>query len=159
MSFEILWLFFYLLDQSIAPPQFLPSSCPLSALLCFTLLSSAPALFLPCSCFSPTLALLQPWSCPAGPAHPSLAAFIIIISTLRHLSARRKPPFMVMYSFRLYMSFLLSQKFDGRVDVGLSAPLRRNHLHPGPRPHSPASHGYQGPESGIFILQRVKAGI
>lgn len=34
----------------LAPPQFLPSSCPLSALLCFTLLSSAPALFLPCSC-------------------------------------------------------------------------------------------------------------
>ena len=34
----------------LAPPQFLPSSCPLSALLCFTLLCSAPALFLPCSC-------------------------------------------------------------------------------------------------------------
>ena len=110
----------------MAPPQFLPSSCPLSALLCFTLLCSAPVLLLPCSfkasirhipiscpvpaqllpsfcpallysaqlcscpvlalvlprsCFSPALALLQPCSCPApapGPAHPSLAAFIII---------------------------------------------------------------------------------
>ena len=61
----------------LAPPQFLPSSCPLSALLCFTLLSSAPALFLPCSCPAhasalfllcswPAPALLQPcsWCCP-----------------------------------------------------------------------------------------------
>ena len=34
----------------LAPLQFLPSSSPLSALLCFTLLSSAPTLFLRCSC-------------------------------------------------------------------------------------------------------------
>ena len=47
----------------LAPPQFLPSSCPLSALLCFTLRSSAPALFLPYSCFSPELAVLKLYSC------------------------------------------------------------------------------------------------
>ena len=71
-----------LLGTSLAPHQFLPSSCPLSALLCFTLISSAPALLLPCSCFSPDLALLQPYSCPApAPAHPSLAAFIIMSET------------------------------------------------------------------------------
>ena len=88
----------------LAPPQFLPSSCPLSALLCFTLLSSAqlcscpvPTLLLPCSSFCPALALLLPCFCPArGPAHPSLAAFIIIISTLWLFSARREPPFMVL---------------------------------------------------------------
>merc|ERR1719431_128174 len=54
----------------LVSPQFLPSSCPLSSLLCFTILSSAPALFLPYSHSAP------------GPAHPSLAGFIIIISTL-----------------------------------------------------------------------------
>merc|ERR1711989_192880 len=69
----------------LAPPQFLPSSCPLSSLPCFTILSSAPALFLPCSCPAP------------GPAHPSLAAFIIIISTLRLFSAQQQPPFMVYW--------------------------------------------------------------
>ena len=57
----------------------LPSFCP--DLLYSAQLSSCPvpALLLPCSCFSPALALLQPCSCPdPGPAHPSLAAFIII---------------------------------------------------------------------------------
>merc|ERR1712240_884644 len=68
----------------LASPQFLPSSCPLSSLLCFTIFSSAPALYLPCSCPAPS------------PAHPSLAAFIIIISTLQLFSARRQPPFMVL---------------------------------------------------------------
>ena len=53
----------------LAPPQFLTSSCPLSALLCFTLLTTAPALFLPCSflprsCFAPALLLPCPWSFP-----------------------------------------------------------------------------------------------
>merc|ERR1711867_244277 len=84
-----------------------PSSC-----LCPT-----PAVLLPCSLQTPILhipnfspvptqllpsffpALLhysQLCSCPApGPVHPSLAAFIIIISTLRLFSARRQPPFMV----------------------------------------------------------------
>ena len=49
----------------LAPPQFLPSSCPLSALLCFTLLSSAPALFLPCSCPAHASAPLLLCSSPA----------------------------------------------------------------------------------------------
>ena len=57
----------------LAPPQFLPSSCPLSARSCFTLLSSAPAPLLPCSC------LLLTYSCLLlSSAHPSLAAFTII---------------------------------------------------------------------------------
>ena len=42
----------------LAPTQFLPSSTPLSALLCSTLLSSAPALFLPYSSLAPVTALL-----------------------------------------------------------------------------------------------------
>ena len=46
----------------LAPPQFLSSSCPLSAQICFTLLSSTPALFLPCCC--PALDLLLPYSWP-----------------------------------------------------------------------------------------------
>ena len=41
--------FKFLSRTFLAPPLFLPSSCPLSALFCFTLLSSAPALFLHCS--------------------------------------------------------------------------------------------------------------
>ena len=41
--------FKFLSRTFLAPPLFLPSSCPLSALFCFTLLSSAPALFLNCS--------------------------------------------------------------------------------------------------------------
>ena len=54
------------------------------------------------SCFSPALDLLQPYSCPApGPANPSLAAFIIIISTLQLFLARREPPFMV-YSWCIH---------------------------------------------------------
>ena len=47
----------------LAPPQFLPSS-PLSALFCPvlpSLLSSAPALFLPCSCPAHASALLLPF--------------------------------------------------------------------------------------------------
>ena len=84
-------------SSSPVPAQLLPSFCP--ALLYSAQLCSCPvpALLLPCSCFSPALALLQPCSCPAGPAHPSLAAFIIIISTLQLFSARREPPFMVNY--------------------------------------------------------------
>ena len=82
-------------SYSPVPAQLLPAFCPVllySAQLCSC---PVPAL-LPCSCFSPALALLQPCSCPApGPANPSLAAFIIIISTLRLFSARREPPFMV----------------------------------------------------------------
>ena len=78
----------------LAPPQVLPSSCPLSALFCFTLLSSAPALLLPCPSHASTLLLLCFCAAPS-PAHPSFAAFIII-STLRLFSARREPPFMVM---------------------------------------------------------------
>ena len=80
-----------------APIQHIPSSSPVPAQLpsfspvlpCSALSAQLcscpiPALLLPCSCFSPALALLQPCSCPApGPANPSLAAFIIIISTLR----------------------------------------------------------------------------
>ena len=84
----------------LAPPQFLPSSCPLSALLHSAQLCCCPnpVLLLPCSCFSPALPLLQSCSRPARPAHPSLAAFIIIIiSTLRLFSVRREPPFMVLY--------------------------------------------------------------
>ena len=88
-----------------APIQHIPSSSPVPAQLppsfCPVLLYSAqlcscpvPALLLPCSCFSPALALLQPCSCPA-PDPAILAAFIIIISTLRLFSARREPPFMV----------------------------------------------------------------
>ena len=61
----------------LAPPQFLPSSCALSVLLCFTqlcsfpvplysaLLSSVPALFLPCSCPAQASAPLLLCSCPA----------------------------------------------------------------------------------------------
>ena len=42
--------FKFLSRTFLAPPRlFLPSSYPLSALFCFTLLSSAPALFLHCS--------------------------------------------------------------------------------------------------------------
>ena len=81
----------------LAPRELLPSSCSLSALLYSSQLCSYPAtallMLLPCSCFSP--GLLMPFSCPApGPAHPNLAAFIII-STLQVFSARREPPFMV----------------------------------------------------------------
>ena len=60
----------------LAPRQFLPSSCPLSSLLCFTILSSAPALILPysspapasarfllCSWPTPTLLPACSWSC------------------------------------------------------------------------------------------------
>ena len=43
----------------LAPPQFLPRSCPLYALLCITLLSYAPTLFLPYSCPAPALLMLQ----------------------------------------------------------------------------------------------------
>ena len=84
-------------SSSPVPAQLLPSFC--LALLYSAQLSSAPAPFLPCSCFSPTLALLLPYSRPAHPAHGSLAALIIIIivSTLRLFSARREPPFMVNY--------------------------------------------------------------
>ena len=42
----------------LAPAQLLPSSTPLSALLCSTLLSSAPALFLPYSSPAPATTLL-----------------------------------------------------------------------------------------------------
>ena len=53
----------------LAPAQLLPSSTTLSALLCSTLLSSAPDLLLPCSCYCPYFAtiLLLPSSifCPA----------------------------------------------------------------------------------------------
>ena len=82
-------------SSSPVPAQLLPSFC--LALLYSAQLSSAPAPFLPCSCFSPTLALLLPYSRPAHPAHGTLAALIIIIiiSTLRLFSARREPPFMV----------------------------------------------------------------
>ena len=51
-------LFKLLSGRLLAPPQFLPCSCPLSALLCSTLLSSVPALFLPCSCPAHTSAPL-----------------------------------------------------------------------------------------------------
>ncbi len=59
----------------LAPPQFLPSSCPLSALLCFTLLSSTPALFLPCSCPAHASAPLLLCSCPAP-------ALLLVLPTL-----------------------------------------------------------------------------
>ena len=59
----------------LAPPQVLPSSCPLSALFCFTLLSSATALFLPCSCPAPALLILQPRSCFAP-------ALLLVLPTL-----------------------------------------------------------------------------
>ena len=79
--------FMLLLCSYSTPPwlQLLPCPC------------RTPALLLPWSCFSPTIALLQPCSYPVpDPAIPSLAVFIIIISTLRLLSARREPPFMVL---------------------------------------------------------------
>ena len=63
----------------------------------------AQFLLLPCSCpaqLLPFLALIlaQPCFFPApAPAHPSLAAFIII-STLRLFSARREPTFMVLFN-------------------------------------------------------------
>ena len=60
-----------------APPQFLPSSCPLSSLLCFTILSSAPALLLPCFCPAPALLLVLPtpvWQ-PLSSLAPFLAVF------------------------------------------------------------------------------------
>ena len=78
------------------PTQLLPSFC--SALLYSAQLCSCPvcALLQPCSCFSPALALLQSCSCPAGLAHPSLAAFIIFISTLQLFSSRREPPLVVL---------------------------------------------------------------
>ena len=71
-------------SSSPVPAQLLPSFCPvllISAQLCSC---PVPALLLTYSCFSPALALLQPCSYPApGPANPSLAVFIIIISALR----------------------------------------------------------------------------
>ena len=75
--------------------------------------ANAPALLLllPCPCIAPGLllayskpapGLLMVRSYPAPcPAHPSLAAFIII-SSLRLFSARREPPFMVLF-FRAYL--------------------------------------------------------
>ena len=74
----------------------LPSSCPLSSLICFTLLSSAPALLLPCPSHASTPLLLC--FCPApAPAHPSLAAFIIF-STSWLFPAQQEPRFMVRAS-------------------------------------------------------------
>ena len=89
-------------SRTLADGWLTDSSSPLSSLLCFTILSSAPALFLPCSCPAP------------GPAHPSLAAFIIIISTLRLFSARREPPFMVCICLYICM-FKICDDFSNKT--------------------------------------------
>ncbi len=73
-----------------APPQVTLNSCLAPALF---LLRSV--LLLPCSCFYPALALLRTYSWSA-PAHPSLAAFIII-STLRLFSVQREQPFLISF--------------------------------------------------------------
>ena len=93
-----------------APIRLIPSSSPSSspALLYSAQLCSCPvtALLLPCSCFSPALALLQSCSCPAGPAHPSLAAFNIIISTLPLFFGKARAAFYGNWTIGLWYSAL-----------------------------------------------------
>ena len=103
-------------SSSPVPAQLLPSFCP--ALLYSALLCSCPvpALLLPCSCFSPALALLQSCSCPAGPAHPSLAAFIII-STLRLFFATARAAFYGTMEYRA-ISFIIRWNFAPRDPAG-----------------------------------------
>ena len=78
-----------------------PYSCSAPLLPTCSYPTPAEFLLLPCSSLLlPFLALLlvQPCLFPApAPAHPSLTAFIII-STLQLFSARREPPFMVLYT-------------------------------------------------------------
>ena len=85
--------------------------------------ANAPALLLllPCPCIAlglliacsqPALGLLIVCSCPAsGPAHPSLAAFIII-GILRLFTARRKPHFMVTKGARMRKFFSHGEKWE-----------------------------------------------
>ena len=92
----------------LAPPQFLPSS-PLSALLCFTLLSSAPALFLLSSCRAPTLLLLLLCSCfPLACFYHAPEQLLVLPTPVWQLSSSsapynflsswREPPFMAVKS-------------------------------------------------------------
>ena len=125
----------------LAPPQVLPSSCPLSALFCFTLLSSATALFLPCSCPAHTSTPLLLCSSPApGPANPSLAAFII--STLQLFLARQEPPFMVSNGFESKKS--LKSGFQGRKILEIKVFKAEN----------PWNQGFQGSNSCLTLKSR-----
>ena len=67
LPYSCLAPFKLLYGKFLARPQFLPSSYPLSALFCLTLLSSAPALFLPCSspAHASALLLICSWPAPA----------------------------------------------------------------------------------------------
>ena len=87
----------------------LPSSCP--ALALFLPDSALPysALLLPCSCPLHASAPLLLYSSPA-PFHTSLAAFVIIISTLRLFSVRREPPYMVNKFCTLKLPSLTAEK-------------------------------------------------
>ena len=91
-----------------APALLLPYSSP-------ALASAQPlpysSLFLPCSCPAHASAPLLLCSSPAPAC--SLAAFIMIISTLRLFSARREPPFMVCICLYICM-FKICDDFSNK---------------------------------------------